>query len=200
MWEINDLYYSRWQILDEDEHTKYVYDWDDGCWNIIVRRIEKKESPWYTMKYRRWSFTILVHSKSKSSKDIDYCFITDSIRDRLRYDCKEQKLSIDSMIYIHELKFYNNKHKLYKDKVQEKLRENYRLYIENTVLIWPIVWQYQEIIKILEEKIAYYKHLCDRIPYDWNEEVFEEMHKYEDEKIMNEQALEKLKQEKDLYF
>lgn len=186
--------YSKWQVLSEDEHTKYIYDWDDGCWNIIVRRIEKKESPWYSMKYRRWSFTIFIHSKSESSQDIDYCFITDSMVDRLRYDFQEKRFSTDSIMHIHELKFYNNKHKLYKDKDQKKLRENYKLYVENTVLMWPIIRQYQEIIKILKEKISYYKPLCDRIPYEWNEEIFKELHEMEDRKKQQEQELENFKQ------
>lgn len=189
---------NKWQILSEDEHTKYVYDWEDSCWNIIVRRISKKESPWYTLKYRKSMFTIILHSKTESAQDIDYWFITDSLTDKLRYDFKERRFSTDSMMYIHNMKFYNSKCKLHKD--QEKIREWYKLFITGAVLTWVIIWQTKEIIKWLEEKIDSLEKLCDRIPYDWNEEIFEELHRAKDRKKEHESRLEELKEEEDLHF
>ena len=190
--------YNKWQILSEDEHTKYIYDWDDGCWNVIVRRVEKKESPWYTMQYRRSMFTIMIHSKTKSANDIDYWFVTDSLTDRLRYDFKEERFSTDSMMFIHNMKFYNSKHKLYKD--QEKMRECYKLFITNTILVWLVIWKNKEIIELLEENIFDYKHLCSRIPYRWNAKIFKELHKLEDEKRECEEELEKIKEEFGLHL
>jgi len=190
--------YTKWQVLSEDEHTKYVYDWQDWCWNVIVRRIEKKENPWCCISYRKSMFKILIHSKSESSEDIDYWFITDFVSDRLRFDFKERRFSKDSEMYIHNMKFYNNKYKLHKN--QEELRLKYKLLITNAVLVWAILWQYKELIQKTDHELSFYENATKHIPYEWNEEFFEKIHHLENEKRKYEDRLEELKEKEDLIF
>ena len=191
------LNFTKWQVLSEDDHTKYVYDWEDDHWNMVVRQIYKKETPWTVFTYRRWPFKIMIHSKTESSNDIDYWFVL-RFDEHLRYEYKERKFSKESEIILHEMKFYNSKMKLYKN--QEKLRLKYKLYVSNSILEWIIIRQYKEMYEMLEERIHEMKMISDRISYNWNEEYFEKLHRYEDEKKRIEEYFKDLRENRDYVF